>query len=312
MTVFLAESGKEEYQKIFFDCFNPQTDNQEEMKKFFGNLQNGLRVDLEDIRLDMEQPFYILCLAPNAARLSVRFFYQNSFGNIMENLSKHYQRMEIVKPAWVELEYLGITKMLYETVNQKSKDKMPIPNMAAMVLSAVLKDEKYPASLYADTLIRVRAEQGNVTCGRAAIIKAFLIKNYHWKEGEFFMGLNEECRETSYVLGRMFAVLEFIQKDANPGINATIRDRYFNSACATPASVFPILIKLKNSHMKKIERESEGAKIYYEKLLTELMSKIDMSEGDGLPHRLSLEEQGKFMLGYYHQVQKRYETKEEN
>ena len=312
LVVFWAESGKEEYQKTFLSWMNPQVDNQEEMKKMFGNLQRGIRVDVEDIQLNMEQKFYILCLAPNAARLSVRFFYQNSFGNIMENLSKHYQRMEIVKPAWVELDYLGIQKMLFETVNQKSKDKTPIPSMAAMVLNAVLQNNRYPETLYTDTLIRIRSEQGNVTCGRAAIIKAFLIKNNNWKEGEKFMGLNEDCKEKAYVLGRLFAVLEFIQRDANPGINATIRDRYFNSACATPASVFPILIKLKNSHMKKIERESAGTKMYYEKLLTELIGKIELSDNmQGFPSRFSLEEQGKFMLGYYHQVQKRYEKKEE-
>lgn len=87
--------------------------------------------------------------------------------------------------------------------------------------------------------------------------------------------VNEGCEESAYVLGRLFAVLETIQKDANSGINTTIRDRYFNSACATPASVFPTLIKLKNSHIKKLERESGGTKIYYEKMLTELMGKIE-------------------------------------
>mgnify|MGYP000297179613 FL=1 len=126
------------------------------------------------------------------------------------------------------------------------------------------------------------------------------------------MGLNEECQETAYVLGRIFAVLEFIQKDANPGINTTIRDRYFNSACATPASVFPVLMKLKNSHIKKLERESVGKKIHFENLLTELIVRIEMTEGaSGFPKRLSLDEQGKFMLGYYHQTQKMYEKKEE-
>ena len=312
MIVFWAESGKEEYQKTFFSWMNPQPDNQKEMRKVFGNLEKGLWVDLEDINLDPNQPFYILCLAPNAARLSVRFFYQNSFGTIIKNISRHYQRMEIVKPSWVENEYLGVKKMLDETVNQKSKDKTPVPNMASMVLRAILEDSRYPESLYTDTLIRIRAEQGNVTYGRAAIIKAFLIKNRGWKEGDDSMGLNEECIETSYVLGRIFAVLESIQKDANPGINATIRDRYFNSACATPASIFPVLIKLKNSHIKKIDRESVARKIYYEKVLADLMGKLDVSEENaGIPKRLSLEEQGRFMLGYYHQIQKKYEKKED-
>lgn len=306
MIVFWAESGQEEYQDSFLSWLNPKVDNQEEMNKVFGNLKKGVWVDLEDIQLDSEQRFYILCLAPNAARLSVRFYYQNSFGNIIKNIAKHYQRMEIVRPSWEDMRYLGIKQMLNETVNQKSKDKTPIPNMASMVLSAILSDTKYPASLYTDTLIRIRAEQGKVTCGRAAIIKAFLIQNYKWKEGDEYMGLNEGCEESAYVLGRLFAVLETIQKDANSGINTTIRDRYFNSACATPASVFPTLIKLKNSHIKKLERESGGTKIYYEKMLTELMGKIEK-----FPRRLSLEEQGKFMLGYYHQVQKKYEKKEE-
>lgn len=306
MIVFWAESGQEEYQDSFLSWLNPKVDNQEEMNKVFGNLKKGVWVDLEDIQLDPEQRFYILCLAPNAARLSVRFYYQNSFGNIIKNIAKHYQRMEIVRPSWEDMRYLGIKQMLNETVNQKSKDKTPIPNMASMVLSAILSDTKYPASLYTDTLIRIRAEQGKVTCGRAAIIKAFLIQNYKWKEGDEYMGLNEGCEESVYVLGRLFAVLETIQKDANSGINTTIRDRYFNSACATPASVFPTLIKLKNSHIKKLERESGGTKIYYEKMLTELMGKIEK-----FPRRLSLEEQGKFMLGYYHQVQKKYEKKEE-
>lgn len=306
MIVFWAESGQEEYQDSFLSWLNPKVDNQEEMNKVFENLKKGVWVDLEDIQLDSEQRFYILCLAPNAARLSVRFYYQNSFGNIIKNIAKHYQRMEIVRPSWEDMRYLGIKQMLNETVNQKSKDKTPIPNMASMVLSAILSDTKYPASLYTDTLIRIRAEQGKVTCGRAAIIKAFLIQNYKWKEGDEYMGLNEGCEESAYVLGRLFAVLETIQKDANSGINTTIRDRYFNSACATPASVFPTLIKLKNSHIKKLERESGGTKIYYEKMLTELMGKIEK-----FPRRLSLEEQGKFMLGYYHQVQKKYEKKEE-
>ena len=306
MIVFWAESGQEEYQDSFLSWLNPKVDNQEEMNKVFGNLKKGVWVDLEDIQLDSEQRFYILCLAPNAARLSVRFYYQNSFGNIIKNIAKHYQRMEIVRPSWEDMRYLGIKQMLNETVNQKSKDKTPIPNMASMVLSAILSDTKYPASLYTDTLIRIRAEQGKVTCGRAAIIKAFLIQNYKWKEGDEYMGLNEGCEESAYVLGRLFAVLETIQKDANSGINTTIRDRYFNSACATPASVFPTLIKLKNSHIKKLERESGGTKIYYEKMLTELMGKIEK-----FPRRLSLEEQGKFMLGYYHQVQKKYEKNEE-
>ena len=161
--------------------------------------------------------------------------------------------------------------------------------------------------MYINTLIRIRSENGNVTWGKAAIIKAFLIKNYKWNEGENYMSLEENCNDTSYILGRLFSVLESIQKDANPTISSTIRDRYFNSACMTPASVFPILLRLKNSHIKKLERE-RGARtrIYYENLVGNLMDNLN-----GFPHRLTLEEQGKFMFGYYHQTQKKYEKKED-
>lgn len=306
MIVFWDESSEEAYQEAFIWSAEPKRDNQDVVKDLFDNLKKQWAVRVDDTSINPDQRFFILALAPNAARLSVRFFYQDSFGNILKNLAAHYQRMEVVKPAWEDREYLGIRDLLSETVNQKSKDKSPVPNMAAMVLQAIISGSRYPASLYTDTLIRIRSEKGNVTWGRAGILKAYLIRNYQWKEGENYMGLNEGSKEEAYVLGRLFAVLESIQQDANPGINATIRDRYFNSACAAPASAFPVLMKLKNSHMKKIERERAGSKIYYEKLLTEILEKLKE-----FPARLSLEEQGKFILGYYHQMQKRYEKREE-
>ena len=306
MVVYWAESGKEEYQKCFFDIMRPTKDNQKKLKDIFDSLKEDTKVYLENAEMDPEQKFYILALAPNAARLSVRFFYMNSFGKILQNIAEHYERLSIVKPAWAEQDYLGIRDMLNETVNQKSKDKTPISNMSSLVLQAILSGSRYPASLYTDTLIRIRAENGKITWGRAAIIKAYLNRNYGWKKGERFMGLKEECTDTAYVLGRLFSLLEAIQKEANPSITTTIRDRYFNSACATPASVFPVLIKLKNSHIKKLERDKGGAKIYYEKQLTDIIGRLEK-----FPKRLSLEQQGQFTLGYYHQQQKRYEKGEE-
>ena len=310
--VFWSESGEKEYQDTFLLSIDPPQDNQEEIKKVFDSLKNNRWVDLNDINMNPEKKFYILCLAPNAARLSVRFFYQDSFGNILQNIVAHYERMNIIRPSFEKDEFLGVWRMLRETVNMKSNDKKPVSNMAAMVLQSILSNDRYPASLYTDVIMRTRAEQGNVTYGRAAIIKAYLIKNYKWKEGEKYMTLNEACNEPAYILGRLFAVLEGVQKDANPDIKATIRDRYFNSACATPATVFPILLKLKNSHIRKLERDNGYKKRKHEDAITELIGKLDMTDsGKGMPSRLSLEEQGKFMLGYYHQTQKRYEKKED-
>ena len=307
MVVYWAENGQKAYQDVFSFALVPTVDNRETIREIFDCIKKDQPIKVEDIE-DSEQRFYILGLAPNAARLSVRFFYQDSFGKILEHISEHYERMKIVQPSWETREYMSIRDMLMETVNQNSRDKSPIPNMAAMVMQAVLSGGRYPASLYTDTLIRIRADQGErkLSWGRTAILKAYLIRNTNWKEGVNYMGLNKENSEQPYLLGRLFAVLEFIQKDTNPGIKATIRDRYFNSACATPASVFPILIKLMNSHMKKLERDNLGAKISYENQLTEIMGKLDE-----FPRRLTLEEQGKFDLGYYHQVQDKYTKRED-
>ena len=306
--VYWAESGKEQYQKCFLNMFRPTKDNQKKLKDIFDSLKEDTKIYLEDAEMDPKQKFYILALAPNAARLSVRFFYVNSFGNILQNIAEHYERLKIVKPVWAEQDYLGIRDMLNETVNQKSKDKTPAPDMAAQVLQAILSGGRYPTSLYANTLIRIRAESGDkkISWGRAAIIKAYLIKNYDCMKGEKFMGLNKDCNDAAYVLGRLFSVLETIQKEANPTITTTIRDRYFNSACATPAVIFPVLIKLKNSHVKKLERDKGGTKVYYEKELTEIMGKLD-----DFPKRLSLEQQGQFDLGYYHQQQEKYKKGED-
>ena len=304
MVVAWAESAQEEYQKAFIWSVEPPKDNQKEIASIFEEIQKNQKVTIDDVKLDPGQKFHILGLAPNAARIAVRFYYQNSFGNILKNISKHYERMKMIKPAWEERDYLGVWQMLGETVNMKSRDKKPVPNMAAMTTLSIIEGSRYPASLYTDVLMRIRSEQGKVTWGRASIIKAYLIQNFKWEEGKDYMGLNETSDETAYVLGRLFSVLELIQMDANPGIKSTIRDRYFNSACATPTVVFPILLKLKNSHIKKIGREKEGSKKYYEELLAGIMEKLQE-----YPTRLSLEDQGRFILGYYHQMQKHYEKK---
>lgn len=310
--LFWAEDGEEIYQDLFMGSMEPTEDNQEVLRGIFSNLQEGRGIDVDGIQVNPEQKFYILGLAPNAARLSARFFYQNHFGTILSNIKKHYEQMEIVRPNWDKIEFPGVWRVLFETVNQKSKEKKPQPNMAASVFEAVLSGKKYPESLYSNVMIRIRAEQGRITRGRAAIIKACLIRNHgkQWTEEGSFVGLNEQCKDVAYVLGREFAVLEAIQEDANPGINATIKDRYFNSACAAPASVFPILLKLKNSHIRKLET---GRRIFYEKMLTGLQGMIEVENDQpaAFPRRLSLEEQGMFILGYYHQVQKRFEKKEE-
>ena len=153
--------------------------------------------------------------------------------------------------------------------------------------------------------VRIRAER-EVTRGRAAILKAYYLRNYPTELNKevFTVSLNESSN-VPYVLGRLFSVLETIQSVANPGINATIKDRYFNSACATPATAFPTLVKLAQKHLQKMSTPNE---VHFSKQLTELMAQLPET---GFPARLSLPEQGAFEIGYYHQTQKRYAKKNE-
>ena len=267
-------------------------------------LARGGTVTLNDIPLRPENHFFVLGLAPSASRLSVRFFLQDTFGSMLSNLLAHYERLNIVKPAYVTKAELPLWELLNETVNQKSRDKKASPPMASAVARAILSGGVYPVSLFEQTLMRIRAEQ-NVIYGRAAIIKAFLLRNelFHVPKEVLEVELNEQSTYLPYVLGRLFAVLERVQADANPGINATIRDKYFNSASATPAAIFPLLTKLSQSHLRKL---NTGLRITHEKLITELEGRITQT----LPARLTLPEQGAFHLGYYHQVQKFYTKKD--
>ena len=269
------------------------------------NLCSGRAVELDEAKLDPDMDFFILGLAPNAARLSVRFFLHNTFGNFLKNTQAHQQRLEIVKPAYDKFDTIPLWKLLDETVNQNSRDKTPSPNMAGEVLRSVLTDAPYPATLLNGVTLRIHAEH-TVTRGRAAILKAYYLKapNKDVPKEALTVSLNPDSSNIPYNLGRLFSVLEGIQSSANPGIKTTIKDRYFNSASATPAIVFPVLLNLAQKHLKKLDG---GLRTYYDQQLTKLLSKL----GEVYPARLNLPQQGSFQLGYYHQTQARFEKKEE-
>lgn len=268
-------------------------------------LCSGNAVELDGARLDPDMDFYILGISPNAARLSVRFFLRNSFGAFLRNAQAHQQRLEIVKPAYDKFDTIPMWKLLDETVDQNSRDKTPAPNMAGEVLRSVLTDTRYPATLLNGVALRIRAEH-SVTRGRAAILKAYYLKNTHpdVPKEVLTVSLNPDSTNVPYNLGRLFSVLEAVQSSANPGINTTIKDKYFNSASATPAVVFPVLVNLAQKHLKKLDG---GLRTYYDKQITGLLSKL----GEKYPSRLNLPQQGSFQLGYYHQTQSRFEKKEE-
>lgn len=308
--VFWAEDAEDAYADLFSAMLgSDQRIQDRDLLDIMGKLAMGQRVNWGDMPLNPDNGFCILGLAPNSARLSVRFFLKDSFGAFAARITAHHQRMEIVRPKHDPWETVPVFAMLRETVNPNASSKDASPQMAGEVLRAILSGGNYPATLYQQVQLRIRAEH-EITRGKAAIIKAYLLKNT--PEGAMKaiisevaqVKLNEETRYAPYVLGRMFAVLEGIQEAANPGINTTIRDRYFNSACCTPAVVFPVLIRLAQAHLKKMDA---GLSQYMNRQLQALMGMLD----EAYPSRLNLNDQGIFQLGYYHQRQKRFEKKEE-
>ena len=299
-----AEGAEPDYQTVAMAAlFGGEergfTDN--DLRTMLKRLANGLPCD--GLEIDPDRPFYILGLAPNKSRLSVRFFLRDSFGRLMRNINDHYERLEI---AGAKYQTLPLWSLLQETVNRNTKDKAASPVMAGAVARAVFSGSPYPASLLEAVMLRIRAER-DITWGRAAILKAYYLKNPHndCPKEVLTVSLNENSTNPAYTLGRLFSVYEAAQQAANPGINATIKDKYFNAAAAMPASIFPVLNNLYQKHQRKLEA---GKRIYYDKQVIALKGVLDES----YPARLTLAQQGAFDLGYYHQKQKRYTKKEEN
>ncbi len=312
--LFWAKGGNKAYQGLALPALfgGPTTCDEKDLRKTLEDLCRGRPVSFDGEEIVPDTTFYILGLSPNAARLSVRFFLQNSFGYFIRNAQAHQDRLKIVRPAFDKFETLPLWKLLDETVNQNARDKSPVPGLAGETLRAILTDTPYPATLLNGVTLRIRAER-EVTRGRAAILKAYYTKLNEAAKREIVpkevltVSLNPDSTDIPYTLGRLFSVYEAIQSAANPGINTTIKDKYFNSAAATPATIFPILGKLAQAHLRKLQRSGKGLRVMYEKQLGELSDVV----GTRYPARLSLPQQGAFQLGYYHQTQVRYQKKEE-
>lgn len=304
-----ADGAEPAYQEVsicaLFGIQEEDSITESDLTAILNAVVSGKPVEWKGELLDRDRHFYVLGVAPNAARLSVRFFWQDSFGNTLRNIGEHYRRLEIIRPVEDRKKILSLWSLLQETVNQKAKDKTPSPRMAEDTLRAILTGGHYPATLLNGVMLRIRAEH-NVTWGRAAIIKAYYLQNKNRQcseeKGVLEVEYNKNSMDIPYNLGSMFAVLELIQQKANPGINTTIKDKYFNSAASTPAYVFPVLMGLAQKHLRKLGEES---RITFNKSIKEF-SEIC---GKALPTRLTLPEQGAFQLGYYHQIQ--YQKKEE-
>ena len=310
--IFWAEDASVESQDLFRSAMFGDGDeiSTERLNEIADKLRNGEAVPFERSHLKGDLRFFVLGITPNAARLAVSFYESNRFGDMLDNLVLHYNDLDIVKPVFAQDQKNTIWNLLYEISNKKSKDKKTPAPIISSLLHAILSGTPYPAGLYENVMLRIRAEH-DVNWRKAAIIKAYLLRSFRRTEYKnqiqeevLRVVLNKESDYVPYVLGREFAVLERIQQAANPDINTTIRDRYFTSASTTPAPIFAMLLKLTQHHMKKISRDID--KRYFDKMLTELENRFH----EPVPSRLNLQDQGIFYLGYYHQKQEFYTKKE--
>ena len=297
---YWAEKGGEAEEQAFSWIADPKQDDSSKLKAVMDKVAKGDIVHIE--RFDPEHKFFLLCLSPAAARITVRFFHTDSFGKIVSNIMRHYKNLEIIGDNRTKFDFIPLWLILGETtVKGSAGDSAPL--LGGQLLRAILTDTIYPMTLYNAILCRIRAG-GDISKTKAAVIKAVLIRNFGESEVTS-MALNEQTDNKPYVLGRLFAALEKLQKDASGGgLNATIRDRFFASACANPGSIFPTLLRLSMHHSAKLDNA-----VYFEKLKGGLLDKLDVEAP--FPSSLSLEEQGIFILGYYHQTQSFYTPKKE-
>ena len=242
--------------------------------------------------------FYVLGLSPNASRISIRFWQVATVTEISQRIKQHFEYLSMIH-APHEKPYLPLF-LLLKSVAVRGESKNIPPNLAGELMRSILTGCPYPFALLSATVRRCKAE-GKVNYQRAALIKA-CINSYQSKE-KLTVALDIENTNPAYRLGRLFAVLEKIQEEANPGVNATIKDRYYGAASSNPVSVFSTLLKLKNHHLNKL---LVGRKVNLEKLIGKIMDKVDCP----FPANLNLQDQGCFAVGYYHQRQALFTRKE--
>lgn len=282
---------------------------EERLKKIAARVERGRPLDVGYLPddLDPDVRFYVLGLAPNASRLSVRFFIAEPFGRIVTRIMQHYADLQIEKEFENQPTFIPLHMILNETVSQKARNPEPAPLLAGSVMRAILNGAPYPAALYSAIITRTRADMDDpnkriykINYVRAAVIKAFLIRKYrhqpsHPLQEVLRMSLNESSTIPAYVLGRLFAVLEKVQQEAVGSVNASIKDRYFTSACATPATTFPVLLRLSQHHIAKAQYGYTR-----DRQIRDLLDMLDV-DNQPFPAHLTLDEQGLFILGYYHQ-----------
>lgn len=257
-----------------------------------------------DMPYDPNVEFYVAGFTPNSSRISQKFIFHDKFGRIFDNVLKHQQDISFTEGQ----RQVSIERIKRELISPKSsKEKVPSPLTAAL-LEAILKGTRYPDELLSTVITRVKTDSDEeknhfikLNDTRAGLIKGCI--NRKQNKEEIKMSLDLENKNQAYLCGRLFAVLEKIQQDASGGgLNRTIKDSYFASACSKPSTVFPKLYKLSQNHIKKL-----SSPIFYNKLCGEILDGLDGK----FPSTLSLDDQGRFIVGYAQQNKALYTKKSE-
>jgi CRISPR-associated protein Csd1 len=301
--LFWAESNNK-FEEIFDQIFSGPGDDgySKDLLSFFTSLQLGILPD----PVNDSSRFFILGLAPNAARISVRFWIVDSVNNMSLKIGKHFSDLNLIKERENNVSYPSVRQLILELAKLHKSENIP-HNITAPVIQSIINATNYPLKLLSILLSRMRSDQkyDRLNYYRASFIKAILNRNY---KKEITMSLDPDRKTVPYLLGRLFSVIEKVQEESAAGsLNTTIKDRYFASASTTPQAVFPRLFSLHQNHMKKLKSEKTGLAVTREKMMGEVISGLPAS----LPSTLKLDEQGEFSIGYYHQRQDFFTKKEE-
>lgn len=303
-----ADSAAAEKAEGLMSLFlNSSTDEQEagKLRQTLETVADGRPLQAIDPKLDKKTEVHVLGLSPNASRLSVRFWQTGNLDFFVEKISRHYKDLHLEPLPWKTPP--SIWRLLLETTpsrNNKHDSKDILPHLAGEMMRAIISGGNYPRSLLSTVVMRMRSD-GDVSGLRVALCKAIVVRSN--KKEDIPVSLDTSVTNQGYLLGRWFAELEGAQRGAlGKDVNATIRDQYYGSASANPATTFPTLIRKYQNHISKVGKEKKGMAVNIEKKIGEIVDKLPAE----LPKTLSMEDQGRFAIGYYHQQQERFKKKD--
>ena len=316
--VFWAEAGSAEQaaeaEDLFADFLNrPADDASEAVRAVLDHVAKGRPIDELDPKLDPATRMYVLGLAPNASRLSVRYWQTDTLQVFARRIAEHSDDLRLEPVPWrnePSVYRLVLASVPHRGENAKPKADDAINIIIGEMTRAILSGALYPRSLLANTIMRLRAD-GDISGLRVALCKAVLVRErrlgIRTSDEEIPVSLDKQSTQPGYLLGRLFAVQEYVQRCALGGqVNATIRDRYYGAASATPASIFPVLLRNTQNHMSKLRKEKVGLAVVLEKDIREIVDKLSTQ----FPRALKIEDQGRFAIGYYHQSQTYFTRRE--